>query len=97
MLPCWFLPGTGCTRLLPLAVEGDVEQEGISSVSTECVAPVAIRGLPTAEMALTDVVGGMAVCDVSVNPTCFCGSFCCDSCCTVGGGGVACDGTLVLC
>jgi hypothetical protein len=94
MLHSWFLPRTGCTIWLPLAVEGDVEQEGISSVTTECVAPVAIRGLPTTEMVLTDVVGGMVVCDVSVNPTCFCGSFCCDSCCTVVvGGGVARDGT----
>uniref|UniRef100_A0A0A9EJ06 Uncharacterized protein n=1 Tax=Arundo donax TaxID=35708 RepID=A0A0A9EJ06_ARUDO len=94
---CWFLPRTGCKRWLPLAV-GDVEQEGISSVSTECVAPVVIKGLPAAEMALSDVVGGKAACDVSANPACFCGSFCCDSCCMGGGGGgVACDGTLVLC
>lgn len=95
---CWFLPRIGCTRWLPLAVDGDVEQEGISSVSTECAAPFAIIGLPAVEMALTDVVGGK-VCNVSVNPTCFCGTFCCGSCCMDGGGGggVACDGTLVLC
>lgn len=66
---------TGCTRWLPLAVEGDVEQEGISSVSTECAAPVAIKGLPATEIALIDVVAGMDAFDVSVNPTCFCESF----------------------
>uniref|UniRef100_A0A0A9DQE8 Uncharacterized protein n=1 Tax=Arundo donax TaxID=35708 RepID=A0A0A9DQE8_ARUDO len=93
---CWFLPRIGCKRWLPLAVEGDVEQEGISSVSTECVGPVVIKGLP-AVVALTDVVGGMEACDVSAKPVCFCGSFCCNSCCMDGGGGVACDETLVPC
>lgn len=97
MLQYWSLPGTGCRRWLPFAVEGDVEQEGISSVTTECVAPGILKGLPFAELNFSDVVGGTVASKASAGRACFCGSFCCVSACTGAGSGAACDGILVLC
>lgn len=79
-------------------MEGDVEQEGISSVTTECVAPGILKGLPFAELNLCDVVVGMAASKVSAGRACFCGSFwCVVSGCMGGGSDAACDGIFVLC
>lgn len=78
-------------------MEGDVEQEGISSVTTECVAPGILKGLPFAELNFSDVVGGTVDSKVSAGTACFCGSFCSVSGCKGGGSDAACDGIFVLC
>lgn len=41
-----------------MAVEGDVEQEGISSVSTDCVAPGVISWVPALDKTLVDEICG---------------------------------------
>jgi len=65
----------GCTRWLPLAEEGDVEQEGISSVSADRVAPGSIIVFPVFEITLVDEICGKAVSGTCVGATCFCKGF----------------------
>ena len=55
LILCLFL--VDCVKWFPLAVDGDVEQEGISSVTTDCVAPEMIIAPPVLGITLVDEIG----------------------------------------
>lgn len=59
-LRCSFLFKIAWGRIVPLFAEGDVEQDGMSSVTPDCAPPAASKGLPLAVIMVAGVAGKSA-------------------------------------